>query len=183
MDRRAARVLVWIALAVPLVMDAVYFSLIRGQNVRSPDLFTVPFVAAFMLLMTALLGLSLSTRVGPVLRATMRGGAAGGLIVLGFLGAFSIGAPILLAGLVAAIAFGLSIDRRAWAGSLLAGTLTAIVFGFGFVVGIDAANRVIVCPPESTEGGGGAGIVLGPYQYQCSGGQVTWSTPTPVNRP
>ena len=172
-------VLVWIALAVPLLMDAVYFSLIRAQGAYPPDVFTVPFVATYMLLMTCMLGVSLVTRFNPVLRAALRGGAAGGLIVLGVLAAFSIGVPVLVAGLLAAIAFGLSVGRSAWLLSLAAGAAAAIVFGFVLVVGIDAANRTIVCPPDSTEGGGGNGIVLGAYQYQCMGGQVVWSTPTP----
>lgn len=169
----------WIALAVPLVMDAVYFSLIHAQGAYPPDVFTVPFVAAYMLLMTCLLGASLVTRLNAVVRAALRGGAAGGLIVLGGLAAFSIGMPVLIAGLLAAVAFGLSLSRSVWMPSLAAGCAAGIVLGFGFVLGVDAANRTIVCPPGSTEGGGGSGIVLGPYRYQCADGRAVWSTPTP----
>lgn len=172
-------VLVWIALVVPLVMDAVYFSLVRTQSTYPPDVFTVPFVATYMLLMTGMLGASLVTRLHPVLRVALRGGAAGGLMMLGVLAAFSIGAPILVAGVLAAIAFGLSLGRSRWLTSLAAGGTAAVVLGFVLVLGIDVANRTIVCPSDSTEGGGGSGIVLGPYEYQCVGGQVVWSTPTP----
>ncbi|HYL08171.1 MAG TPA: hypothetical protein VEU76_06455 [Candidatus Udaeobacter sp.] len=179
MERRSVRILVWIALAVPLVMDAVYLSFIRSQGSYGPDIFTVPFVAAFMFLMTGMLAVSLFTE-HPVLRTLLRGGAAAGLLVLGVLGAFSIGLPILVAGVLAAVAFGVSIDRSRWLLSLGASAVAAFLCGGVFLVGIDAANRIIVCPPGVTEGGRGNGILLGPYQYQCSGGQLQWSSsPTP----
>jgi hypothetical protein len=176
MERRGTRTLIWIALAVPLLMVAVYLSLIRSQGDYPPDMFTVPFVAGYMLAMVALLTVSLLRQVGPVARAALRGGAAAGLLVLGVVGAFSIGAPLLVAGITAMVGFGTSVDGTRWRPSLLAAAGAVVICVVVLVLGVDISHRVIVCPPGGNEGGGGAGIVLGSYQYQCVNGEVHWGS-------
>jgi hypothetical protein len=175
-ERRSVRLLLWIAAAVPLLMVAVYLSLIRSQGALSADVFTVPFVVVYMLAMAGMLVASLLLVNGAVGRATLRGGAAAGLITLGVFAAFSIGAPILLAGVIAAVGFGMSVGavrpRRSALGAAVAALICVVVLLLGF----DVVHRVIVCPPTSTEGGGGSGLILGPYQYQCENGEVHWSS-------
>lgn len=166
----------WIGLAPPLLTDALYLGLIRGQDTFPPDILVVPFVASYLLLMVCFLGVSLLRRVNPLARTALRGAAPAGLIVFGVLAAFSIGLPILISGIVAAIAFGLSMDRASWRSSLAIGVASALIAGAVLVVGLDVAQRVIVCPPHGSGGGSGPGLLFGPYHYQCVDGQVTYQS-------
>src|SRR2546425_1200209 len=83
-EARALRVMVWIAFAIVLGIDIAYLLLIGAQQPYPPDAFTVPFVAAFLVLMAGMLGLSLLNSAPIVrLRPALRAGAAGGLLVIG----------------------------------------------------------------------------------------------------
>jgi hypothetical protein len=121
-----------------------------------------------------MLGVSQLTRVGPLLRATLRAGAAAGLIVLGVLAAFSIGLPILVAGILAAVAFGLSVEPARWQWTLVAGGTTALIATAVLIGGLDVTQRIIVCPQTGQSGGGGTGLFTGQYQWSCDNGQPTW---------
>src|SRR5260370_24049124 len=93
----AARVLVAVAVVITFAVVAVYVSIIRGQSgPPTPDVLTVPFLAGYQVLMALLLLASLL--VPPAVPPAPRAAAAAGLLVLGWLGALSIGIPLLLAG-------------------------------------------------------------------------------------
>src|SRR3977135_1858193 len=87
----------WFALIVVLATDVAYLLLIRAQNTPStqvgaaPDVFTVPFVAVYLVAVAGLLAASLMHRLRPSLRFALRTAAASGLLVLGVLSLFSIG--------------------------------------------------------------------------------------------
>src|SRR2546428_12671733 len=111
-EARALRVMVWIAFAIVLGIDIAYLLLIRAQQPSPPDAFTVPFVAAFLVLMAGMLGPSLLNSAPIVrLRPALRAGAAAGLLVLGVLAAFSIGIPLLVAGALGTRAAGGALVR------------------------------------------------------------------------
>jgi len=175
-DRRGVRLLVWVALAPSLLVDALYLGLIRGQDTFSPDIFVVPFVATYLLLMVGLLAASLPRTVSPLLRIAFRAAAAAGLIVLGVLAAFSIGIPILICGLFAAIAFALSIDTARWRSSALAGGLAAVLAIIVLLGGFDVVARVIVCPATGESGGSTVGFFTGSSHWTCMNGQLSWSS-------
>jgi len=173
---REGRTLRWLVI-VPIVGavldDMAYVVLIAGQPEHPPDIFTVPFVAAFIALMAGLLALSLGgSPLAVRLRPALRAGAAAGLIVLGVLGAFSIGLPLLVAGFVAT---GAAIRTLAGGGfpavalEVAAAVLTVALL----VVGFEVTARVIVCPPYGgSSGGTWPGIVTHGFTWECSGGRL-----------
>ena len=172
-ESRAVRVTVVIAIGVALLDDAAYVGLIASQSSRAPDVFTVPFVAAFIALTAALLAISLmGTPIVIRLRPALRAGAAAGLLVLGVLGAFSIGAPLLLAGLIAA---GVAIRSLVGGGVVAAASevaAAAVVIAL-LVSGFEVTARLIYCPSDgSTMGGQWPGIVTHGFSWECVGGQV-----------
>jgi hypothetical protein len=174
-DRRATRLLVWVALAPPLLMDAVYLGLIRGQGVFGPDILVAPFVASYLLVMVGLLTVSLFGQLNPLVRVAFRGAAAAGLIVFGILAAFSIGIPILICGVIAAVAFGLSFDRQRWRSSALAGVLAALLAIGLLLGGFDVVERVIVCPNTGGSAGTTVGFFIGTSHWSCVDGKLSWS--------
>src|SRR5260370_42162138 len=100
-DGRMARVLLSIAIVVAEADEALYLFVIFNQSPRAPDVLTVPFVASFIQLTAILIGISLLSLPAVVrLRPALRGGAAAGLLVLGVIGAVSVGGPPFLAGVV-----------------------------------------------------------------------------------
>src|SRR3989442_11226087 len=91
-EARALRVMMWIAFAIVLGIDIAYLLLIGAQQPYPPDAFTVPFVAAFLVLMAGMLGLSLLNSAPIVLLPpALLAGAAGGLLVICVPGAGSVG--------------------------------------------------------------------------------------------
>lgn len=168
--------MVWIALTVALVMDVLYVVLISGQPSQPPDKLTVPFVALYMAVMVGLLGLSLIKLPRVVaLRPALRAGAAGGLLMFGALAIFSIGLPILAAGAVATGAalrtFGSS-ERTAVISEVAAVVIAVAVL----VTGLEITERVVLCPLQGSESGSGAGLLTGPYHYECINGHLTYQS-------
>ncbi len=172
---RTNAVLVWAALALVVADLIVYLLLIRGQGSPPPDsVAVVPFVSGYMLLMAALLVLSLGgyKRLAK-LRAPMLAFAAAGLLLLGVFAAFSIGVPIFAAGVVAAIAAIRTLVVRSSRNAMLSGAAAAAIAVTLLVGGFAVTQRIIVCPPNGTMGGGGSGFLTGPYHYQCVNGTLT----------
>jgi hypothetical protein len=173
-EGRTTRLLLWIAIADVLVMIAVYLSLILAQDNRPPDLYTVPFVAGYLLLTATLLGASLSARPAVVqLRPALRAGGAAGLLVLGVLAAFSIGLPILLAGFLAtgAAIRTLAVQRTRVAVFFeVAAAVVALVILIG---GFEVTERIIVCPAHGIEAGTFSGFITGGFSYDCNEGRLT----------
>ena len=167
--------LVCIPIVAALVDDLAYVVLIGSQPERAPDVYTVPFVAAFIALMAALLGISLLDRPLAVrLRPALRAGAAAGLILLGVLGAFSIGLALLIAG---ALAVGAAVRTLAGRGRLWVfyEVSAAVVVLAILVVGFEVTARIIVCPATGGAGGQWPGIVTRGFSWECVGGQARFT--------
>jgi hypothetical protein len=175
LDRRAARTLVWIALVPPLLLDGVYLLLIRLQGEGPPDVMVVPFVATYLFAMVLLLAASLMTRLPSIVRLAFRAAAAAGLIVFGILAAFSIGLPIIICGVVAAVAVGLSFDQTRWRLDSVAGAAGAVVALTILVGGFDMVERVIACPATGESGGSTVGFFTGSRSWHCTNGELHWS--------
>lgn len=174
MDGRGTRILTSLSAVIVVVMTAVYLALIRAQGSPPPDWLTVPFVTAYLLSMAALLGCSLlAVAVG--LRAAMRAGGAAGLLVLGYLAGFSIGVPLILAGVLAAIAT-LATGSRVRGLAVVAAPAAAVVAVGLLVAGFEATERAIACPATGTMSGSGTGLVSGPYHWSCADGTLHWSS-------
>ena len=174
MESHGTVTMTWAAVAILLVTDVLYIVLITGQQ-ASDNTLTVPFVAGYMLLMAILLALSLRPHPRLVaLRTVLRAGPAGGLLVLGTLAAFSIGLPILIAAALAFVVAGRSLPRPGWKPSAAIALVAAIVAAIVLVGGIDLSQRLIICPAHGTSGGGGSGLVSGPYHYECVNGVLTY---------
>jgi hypothetical protein len=173
---RVTAALVWISIALVLAVVVLYLLIIRGQGGVPPDgAATVPFVAGYLLIMAVLQWVSLLDHPTLVpLRPAMRGAAAAGLLVMGVVAAFSIGVPIFLAGILAAIA-----AIRALAGTkprngVLSEIAAAAIAVAVLVGGFAVTQRIIVCPPTGTIGGSSSGFLTVAYHYQCVNGTLTF---------
>jgi hypothetical protein len=176
MEGRASRMMVFAAFAVVLLTDALYLGLLMSQGDRPPDTaFTVPFVVGYLLLMAGLLGISLLRRRRIVAaRTALRAGAAGGLLVLGVLAAMWIGLALILAGALATGAAVRTVSRPHWKPSAVFGVAAATLAVVLLVAGFEITERMIVCPAHGSMGGGGSGLVTGPYYYDCVNGQLSY---------
>lgn len=174
MEDRTTRSLVWIATGIPLVMDAIYLGVIRLQGAFPPDRYTVGFVAGYVLLMSGMLACSTLPRATRVLSAGLRAGAATGLIVLGVLAAFSIGLPLLIAGVVAIVAAARTIAGSWWKTTSLFGAVSAVIAVAVLITGFEVTERMISCPAHGYMGGSGTGFITGPYHYECMNGRLDW---------
>jgi hypothetical protein len=173
-DSRAARFMTWFAVVFALATDAVYLVLILGQRGSPGDVVTVGFVAAYLVVLAALLAASLLSRWSVVVRLSLRAGAAGGLLVLGVLAIFSIGLPLLIAGAMATGATVRTLRGPFLSASSISAVAAASVAVAVLVAGFEATERMIVCPAHGSSGGGGTGLVTGPYYYDCVNGQLTF---------
>jgi protein-S-isoprenylcysteine O-methyltransferase Ste14 len=91
MEGRSTRVLVAVTIVIVVVVDALYVAIVVNQDPRPPELFTIPFIACYLLLMVVVLAVSLMHRWSAATRKALRAAAAaGGLLVLGVLALFSI---------------------------------------------------------------------------------------------
>lgn len=166
--------MVWVALAIVVFEDAVYLLLIRSQAEVAPDVFTVPFVAGYLLVMAALLGTSLARLPNPSWRMPLRAGAAGGLLLLGIIAAFSIGLPLVLAGILATGSAVRTLKGPVWTPTALLGVAAALAAVAVLVTGFEVTERIIECPSSGTMSGGGSGFVTGPYHYECVDGHLSF---------
>jgi hypothetical protein len=173
-EARAARIMAWVALAIVVLEDVAYLLLIRSQAEVAPDAYTVPFVAGYLLAVAALLGISLLRLPSPGWRMPLRAGAAGGLLVLGILAAFSIGLPLILAGILATGSAVRTLKGPFWAPTGLFGAAAALAAVAVLVTGFEVTERIIVCPSSGNMSGGGSGFVTGPYHYECVDGQLSF---------
>jgi hypothetical protein len=167
-------ILAWIAAAVAISADAVYVALIRAQGDGPPDRFTLPFIAAFLGLMTAMLIVSQTERPAVLrIRTALRAGAAAGLLVLGILLLFSLGLPVVIAGVLAAGSAVRTLGGPLWTADSLTGIAAAVVAVVVLIAGFEVTGRMIVCPATGTESGGGSGFVTGGYHWECVNGTLT----------
>ena len=176
-EGRTTRILVAVPIVVVIVMDALYLAIVVNQNslgVAPPNVYTFPFIVAYLAVMAVLLTASLMSRWNLPVRTALRAAAAGGLLVLGSLALLSIGLPLVIAGAMATVAaLRTMIGHRAMLSTLsaVAGAAIAIAVLIG---GFEVTQRLIVCPEHGSMGGGGSGFVTGPYQYECADGRLTY---------
>lgn len=164
----------WVAFVIVLVVDALYFGLIRGVADYAPDAYTVPFLIGYLLLMAGLLGISLITLPNPGWRMPLRAGAAGGLLVLGIIAAFSIGLPLVLAGVLATGSAVRTLKGQVRTPTGLIGVAAAVASVAVLVTGFEVTQRIIVCPASGNMSGAGSGFVTGPYHYDCVDGRLSF---------
>jgi len=167
----------WFALVVAVATCIAYTLLVRAQGgYGGLDVLTVPFVTGYMLLMGVLLAVSLQRALPVNLRMPLRAAAAGGLLVLGILALFSIGLPLVVAGAMATGATVRTLRGPHLTATALTAVAGAVVAVALLVAGFEANQRYIVCPAHGTYGGGGSGLVTGPYHYDCVDGRLTYSS-------
>ncbi len=162
------------ALTLVVLEDVAYILLIRSQDELPPDAYTVPFVAGYLLVMAALLATSVFGLPDPSWRMPLRAAAAGGLLVLGIIAAFSIGLPLILAGILATGAAVRTLKGKIWTRAALSGVAAAVAAVVVLVAGFEVTERMIVCPSSGNASGGGTGFVTGPYHYECVDGQLSF---------
>ncbi|HKW07925.1 MAG TPA: hypothetical protein VJS19_10205 [Candidatus Dormibacteraeota bacterium] len=168
-DRTWMRVLTWFAIAALVAIDALYLSIINLQGgPDAPDVLTVPFVATFLALMAICLRASL---LAPArVKLPLRAAASAGLVVMGMIGAFSIGLLILVvAGLSIAVTAGTPATRL---GSIIAAGIASVAVVGILVIGFEISWHHIVCPATGSGGGTTAGFVS-QTAYSCQNGVLT----------
>ncbi|HXB03750.1 MAG TPA: hypothetical protein VNY77_02650 [Candidatus Angelobacter sp.] len=171
-EGRTLRLLVWIAFVTVLVTAFGYVLIIRAEETYPPEAFVVPFVAAYLALMAAMLGASLREgRLAVRLRPILRGGAAAGLLAIGVLGLMTIGIVLVVAGGLAAAAAVMTLVGRHWSTFLYEGAAALVALAL-LVAGFEATDRLIVCPAKGFSGGSGYGLVTGGYHYTCVDGRL-----------
>ena len=94
--------------------------------------------------------------------------------VLGALAIFSIGLPLLIAGAMATAAAVRTVRGPFLGASSISAVAAAAVAVVVLVAGFEVTERIIVCPAHGSSGGGGTGLVTGPYYYDCVNGQLTF---------
>jgi len=114
-------------------------------------------------------------------RALLLGFSAAGLILLGFFAIFSIGLPLMVAGVLASLGL-INALRPARSSGEPSGKASAAVAAGGAVLavvvlllGLSLTELVIRCPANRIESGSGAVLLGGPYQYSCDNGKLTIS--------
>ncbi len=154
-EGRTLRLLVWIAFVIVLVTAFGYVLIIRAQETYPPEAFVVPFVAAYLSLMAVMLGVSLRPgRLAVRMRPALRGGAAAGLVAIGLLALMSIGILLVVAGGLAAAAAVMALVGRHWATVLYEGAAALVALAL-LVAGLEATDRLIICPAKGVSGGSG----------------------------
>jgi hypothetical protein len=135
MERVSILVTSAMAFAAVLAIDFAYVTLIRIENQEAPNPTPyVPFfVAGYLAAIALLIAVAMVPRPEVVpFRVALRAGAAAGLLVLGLLAAFSIGLPIVIAGLLVLVAL---IQTRTpggrWPG-VVGGSMAIAVLLIGF---------------------------------------------------
>ena len=161
-----------IAAVIAGVTDALYFGIVAGQGGHDPIRWRVAFVATFVAVLAITAALA-SRGSASAWRPALLGLSTIGLLAMGYVGIFSIGLPLLVAGALAFIALLTSLRASRQPSAFLnagAGALTALVIFFG---GFEASERAIACPRTGFESGGGSGLLSGPYHYTCVNGKLT----------
>jgi hypothetical protein len=176
-DGRTTRTLVLVATVGVLVGDAVYLWLISTQSAYPPDAFTVPFVAGYLAVTAAMLGLSLMRGSMLVkLRPAFRAGSAAGLLVMGVLALFSVGLPFVISGALATGAAVRTLAGRPRRLTVITEVAAAVIALVVLVAGFEVTERLIVCPAHGVSGGSGYGLVSGGYHWQCVDGWLTFGS-------
>ncbi len=173
-EGRTLRLMTWIAIVMVVVTAFGYVLIIRAQESSPADGFTVPFVAAYLALMAAMLGVSLREESLAVrLRPALRGGAGVGLLAIGVLALMSIGILLVVAGGLATAAAVMTLAGRHWS-TVIYEAAAALVALALLVAGFEVTGRLIICPAKGVSGGSGYGFVTGEYHWTCVDGHLDY---------
>jgi hypothetical protein len=162
------------AAIIAAAVDALYI----GVASSDAQFLRVPFVAGFIALMA--ISAALSARASATRwRPLLLGISAAGLLLLGVIGIFSIGLPLLIAGLLALVGLINSLSResapgrsgRAAAGMVAGGAVLAVVVVLGGFIVTEFAIR---CPSKGVIDASGSSLFGGPA-YSCDNGKLTIS--------
>jgi hypothetical protein len=170
----ALRWVVLTAVIVACAVDIVYVSQIIGPPGGRPDplVWRSPFVAFFIAVMAIAAALAIRPSAAGG-RTVLLGLSSVGLLAMGYLAIFSVGLPLLVAGLgllVALIYAVVASGQPAGVMRAAAGGLLALVIFFG---GFELTAQAITCPVHAFEGGTGSSFLGGPYHYTCVDGKLT----------
>jgi len=172
MERRLIVVLSLVAFAIVSAVDVLYVGLINAQG-RSDMPYIPRFVGSYLAVMAALIAVALVPRAEvAAIRVVLRASAAAGLFVLGFLAAFSIGPPLVVAAFLVLLALTRTAREPRRGVARLSGLVAAALAVAVLLAGLEVAQRLIVCPEAGTSSGGGSGFLSGPYQYECNNGEL-----------
>src|SRR5216117_2537152 len=143
-EGRSVRVMSLVAFAIVLTTIVIYVGLINAQR-ASDQPYISRFVAGYMALMAAL------PEIVPI-RVAIRAAVASGLFLLGFLFSFPVGLAFVAAGFLVFFALRRTAreatrSRPARLSGLVAAALAVAVL----LVGLEVAQRVIVCPERRSE--------------------------------
>jgi hypothetical protein len=167
----ATRVLVAVPVVALVAIVAGYIAIVESQGGPAPsDVLTVPFVAAYLLLIAVILALSLIERPTiKSLRPALRAAASAGLVALGILAGFSIGPAIMIAAAFAIAATVVSIIGAARRATFIGAAIGALL-SVGFLAfGLEVVWNIIICPPT----GQSSGTTATGINYDCSDGYLT----------
>ena len=149
MEGRSTRVLVAVTIVIVVVVDALYVAIVVNQDPRPPELFTIPFIACYLLLMVVVLAVSLMHRWSAATRTALRGA-------------------------MAAAASMRTLRGPMFTPSNLLGAASAVIAVAVLIAGFEVTERIIVCPANGSMAGGGSGFVTGPYYYDCVNGHLNF---------
>jgi hypothetical protein len=169
------------AAIIAAAVDALYLGIVGTQGGSDPQFLRVPFVAAFIGLMAISAALS-SRESAARWRPLLLGVSAAGLLLLGFFAIFSVGLPLLAAGVLALLALinnalspsalSPATSRMAAGGMAAGGAVLAVAV---LLAGFSLAEVVIRCPARGVESGSGTRLLGGSYSYSCDNGKLTIS--------
>ena len=171
-DGRSARILTWCAILVAVASNVTYLALVHSFGTDPTGIARVVFVAAYMLVMTLLLLVSLAWRLPATSRMACRAAAAAGLLVLGVLAAFSIGVPIFIGGILAGAATVRTIGGPHFSVHAISSVVAAVLAVIVLVAGFEVTERMIFCPAHGLESGSGYGLITGGYHFTCADGRL-----------
>jgi hypothetical protein len=164
-----------VLVAVPVValvaIVAGYIAIVRCQGGPAPsDVLTVPFVAAYLLLMAGILAVSLIERPTiKSLRPALRAAASAGLVALGILAGFSIGPAIMIAAAFAIAATVIPLASAPRRATLIGAAISALLSVGVLAFGLEVVWNIIICPPT----GQSSGTTATGVNYDCDDGYLT----------
>lgn len=157
-----------------VAIDALYVGLVRSQGGPPPDnALVTPFVASYFALIALALAMSLLTPVS--VGVGLRGGAAGGLLVMAILTGFSIGVAVLIPALIAIAAAVVTVGGHPRRRSVISAGVGIFVAVAVLAIGLQIAWSYIACPATGQSGGTTASFFGQGASYECDNGVLTVS--------
>jgi len=173
----------WAGVAAAIIAaanDVLYLAIIATQSDSASQFLRVPFIAAFIAVMAICAALSSMASAGRW-GSFLLGVSAAGLLLLGFLAMFSIGLPLVIAGVLAALGLIKTLgdvrssgerSARAAVATAAGGAVLAVVV---LLAGVSFTELAVRCPANGQESGSGFSLLGGAYQYRCDHGVLTIS--------